>query len=186
MTSPLRDVLGADFMQLPPIIREFHGAEPSVGFVSTVSVRYGNAVLQILSRWVGFPGSMRNAAMQMSIAAQSDHEEWQRDFGGHILVSRLRALPDGRHVAERFGPVEVRMRPEVAQGGLDMPVVGLRVFGLPVPSAFIGPSGGTERVTREGALAFEVTARAPLIGLVISYAGTLAPARAQASNAETQ
>lgn len=112
--------------------------------------------------------------MRMSITAHADHEQWQRDFDGHVLTSKLRVLPDGCCVAERIGPIEVRMRPRVVEGGLDMPMVGLRVFGLPLPRLLLGSSGGQERATRDGAIRFSVVARAWGIGLVISYEGVLA------------
>ncbi|MBY5931541.1 DUF4166 domain-containing protein [Tateyamaria omphalii] len=175
MTSALPVALGDGFQHLPPALRAFHAGVGGASYGGTVTVQYGNSLLRLLSRLVGFPGPMHNRPMRMSIVTQGDHERWQRDFDGHILVSELRLLPGGAGVAERFGPIEVRMQPRVVEGGLDMPVTGIRMFGIPLPRWMIGPSGGQERASLEGGLTFCVFAHAVGIGPVIRYEGALAP-----------
>lgn len=173
MTSALQSVLGDAFLKLSPTLRQFHSGVGRANYHGTVTVRHGNGLFHMLCRFAGFPGPMQDRPMRMSITAQDNHELWQRDFDGHVLVSRLRALPDGFSVGERLGPIEVRMRPQVDDGGLYMTVTEVRFLGGPAPRWILGPSGGQERSAPDGAPSFSVSARAKGAGLVIHYEGAL-------------
>ena len=111
--------------------------------------------------------------MRMSITVSPDGEHWHRDFDGHVLASLVRQT-GAAHVSEKFGLFDVTMSPQVSETGLDMPVTQIRVLGIPVPRMLLGTSGGAERVTSDGQVSFNVTSRMRGLGLIISYAGTLA------------
>ena len=91
--------------------------------------------------------------MHMTITVTPEGEEWRRDFDGHVLSSVVRRIAENQ-VAERFGIFDVRMRPHASTEGLDMPVIGISILGIPVPNFLVTRSGGTERVTEDGKSGF--------------------------------
>lgn len=111
--------------------------------------------------------------MRMSITVLEDGEHWDRDFDGHVLTSLVRQT-GAAQVSEKFGLFDVTMSPQVSETGLDLPVTQIRVLGIPMPKTLLGSSGGAERVTSDGHISFNVTSRMWGLGLIISYAGTLA------------
>ncbi len=177
LTAVLKSVVGPEFDRLPRELQAFHSASAGQAYIGTVTVRHGNWLAGLLSRIGGFPRALDNAPMRMSIKGTADGERWTRAFDGHVLCSTLRKSGDA-HVTESFGMFSVTMCPVASETGLDMPVTGIRVLGVPVPSVFLGPSGGQETITADGSIQFCVASRIRGLGLLIEYKGTLALAQA--------
>ncbi|GGX53090.1 hypothetical protein GCM10007385_21420 [Tateyamaria omphalii] len=122
----------------------------------------------------GFPAPMANRPMRMSITSDAKGEQWHRDFDGHTLSSTVRQVSP-TDVAERFGPFDVHMRPSVTEDGLEMPVSGIHLLGIPMPAFLFRGSGGRETVDKTGQITFYVSSRVWWLGCVIDYSGTLVP-----------
>ncbi|MEO1363253.1 MAG: DUF4166 domain-containing protein [Pseudomonadota bacterium] len=166
-------MLGEAFERLPPALQRFHAGTATATYSGTVTVRHGNWLARLMCRLGGFPPTSVDRPMRMSITVSPDGEHWHRDFDGHVLASLVRQT-GATQVSEKFGLFDVTMSPQVSETGLDMPVTQIRVLGIPVPRMLLGTSGGAERVTSDGQVSFNVTSRMWGLGLIISYAGTLA------------
>ncbi|MEO0667341.1 MAG: DUF4166 domain-containing protein [Pseudomonadota bacterium] len=166
-------MLGDAFERLPPALQRFHAGTATATYSGTVTVRHGNWLARLMCRLGGFPPTSVDRPMRMSITVSPDGEHWHRDFDGHVLASLVRQT-GATQVSEKFGLFDVTMSPQVSETGLDMPVTQIRVLGIPVPKMLLDTSGGAERVTSDGQVSFNVTSRMWGLGLIISYAGTLA------------
>ncbi|WP_299204753.1 DUF4166 domain-containing protein [uncultured Tateyamaria sp.] len=165
-------MLGDRARDLPAALLAFHRGECDAAYIGTVTVRQGNALVRLLCRLGDFPAPMTKRPMRMSIACGSKGERWNRDFDGHILSSTMRQVSPIK-VAERFGPFDVHMCPSVTQAGLNMPVTGIRMFGVPLARRLFRGSGGREAVDKDGQITFHVSSRVMGLGCVIDYNGTL-------------
>jgi hypothetical protein len=172
--SLLSDAMGAGFDTLPDALRAFHSPDGRSEWVGEVTVEPAEKPqARALARLSGFPGRPGTRPFAMVLMPGDETETWRRDFGGHVLTSRLRPGPDGT-LDERLGPLGIRLRPVAIDGGLRLDVISLRVMALPAPLRPQG--GGTERVDAEGRVTFDVESHAPGLGRLVRYHGHLSPA----------
>jgi hypothetical protein len=127
---------------------------------------------------VGFPSAGANQPITVTLTARDGGEHWLRGIGARSFSSRQHA-GTGRSrwlVCETFGPVAVDMALvwEEASGALRYVVRRWRFFGVPMP-LWLGPrASACERADGDGFM-FDVSVAHPLTGLIVRYAGRLAP-----------
>lgn len=165
LPAPLRLLHGLDG---PPV---WHGfAEVAVG---------GSLAARLLHHIIGLPPASRDIPLAVTIdridATTGPVEIWTRNFGGRRFASRLSTSPDGA-LTERFGPLSFKLGLTPADGGLALPVTGLRCLGLPLPRALWPRSESREFVDDEGRFRFDVKLTLPLVSLLTHYRGWLVPA----------
>ncbi len=178
MTAPLfARALGPAFDRLPPVVRRFHDVTARHEWRGEAEVLRGTGLLaRLIAAAMGFPPAGRvplTLVLERAGEGESAGESWTRDFGGHVLRSRLSPAGQGR-VTERFGPSAVLLEPRVADGGLDLPSPGARLLGIPVPRLLAPVSESIEREA-DGRFLFDVKGTVPLAGLVVHYRGWLEP-----------
>jgi hypothetical protein len=115
---------------------------------------------------------------RLSITRSLDEEIWIRTFGEHRLVTRQHEAPD-RHLAERFGILELRFRLCVVDGGLSYQqkraALRLGVVGFPLPAWMAPQVTAWERPVASDSLLTHVEVRVtlPAIGDLFTYSGRL-------------
>jgi hypothetical protein len=79
------------------------------------------------------------------------------------------------HVTEAIGPFGFRLALGCDGASVAMPVVGWRLFGVPLPGALAPRSDSKEFADADGLYRFDVRLSMPLIGLLAHYRGWLQP-----------
>ncbi|HEX5760017.1 MAG TPA: DUF4166 domain-containing protein [Thermoanaerobaculia bacterium] len=125
---------------------------------------------------VRLPPAGEKVDTRLVVTEERGKERWERSFGARPLVSEESAGRDGLLV-ERAPPVELRFRLEPRAGALHFRHVdtALRLGALRFPlPAFLAPRvTATESPAGNGAVRVEVTVRAPLLGPIFGYEGTV-------------
>ena len=169
MTALYARALGARFDALPDALRRFHGG-PGL-WRGSARLTQGGALARRMVRAMGYPDRDGDVPLTLRIAADGDAEVWRRDFDGPVVETRQSLVRPGV-IAERLGPMTVELRCEAAPPGLRLAIAAARLGPLPGPR----PAGGGLERAEGRAVRFDVTARAPGLGLLIRYEGLLEPA----------
>lgn len=165
--------MGPAFHDLPEALQRFHSVEGR--YTGRVTVSHGNALSRGVAWAGGMPGTSGDMPFSFRLTHTPDGEVWERSFGGHITRSTQWLHAPGI-VAEKVGSSVFLMKPQVRDGGLFIPIIGIRGFGLPIPQSLVASCDGMERVRDDGAITFDVHATLKGLGLVIRYQGAMTPA----------
>jgi hypothetical protein len=159
-------------------VRRFHTGAVSATVVGIVDVSPGrSAPIRMLRRLMRLPPPAAGLPARLCIvrrpAGAVDQEKWIRTFGAVRLVTTLARVGD--RAAERFGPLELRMRCRVTRSdvwfipdGAAIALGGL-TFRLPrlvAPRAYAHAWSSGDR-----SFDVEVSVRIPLLGVLMSYRG---------------
>lgn len=159
-------------------VRRFHRGDVEIEAVGTFHVRRGpNLLARLLARLTRLPPAAPAARVRVRVTPQTGGERWRRSFDGRPFVTTQSARP-GSVLAERMGPLELRLSLTVVDGGLDYRTIGAKLgwgpAAVPLP-LWIGPRvtarerpGDAPNQTR---VAVEV--RLPLLGLLLAYEGAV-------------
>jgi hypothetical protein len=171
MTSLFRTVLGAPFDSLPAPIRTIHHGYASRRFEGSCRVERGTSWLSRLCAAVSsLPVAADSTPVCVTIRADGNTETWERDFGGRKMRSCLRHH-DGL-LEETLGPTTFRFELAAESGAIEWRVVGVRLFGIPLPTSWFRRISARESLER-GRYRFDVRAELPIAGLLVHYEGTL-------------
>ncbi|MDF1720768.1 MAG: DUF4166 domain-containing protein [Minwuia sp.] len=168
-----QDVLGTAWQDLPEAVRDIHRIGELRVFAGTASVTRGEGFLAGLAAGIiGFPPEARDTPVSVTISRAGHGETWQRNFGGRMFRSRLRAAGPGQ-VWECFGPFCFLVALTVRDGELGFPVTRGRFFGIPMPRMLL-PRSEAREFAHAGAFQFDVALYLPLTGqLMVRYRGWL-------------
>ena len=172
-----RKLLGPAFDTLPRAVAEFHQAVQPCRWQGKAEVRRGTSpVARLVAALIGFPRAGTDVDVSVAVTAEGEGERWARSFDCKVFSSTQTA-GQGRNeglLVERFGPITVGLA-LVVQGDR-LRLVPRRWFflGMPLPN-WLMPGGDTFETEAEGRFRFDVTIRAPLIGLIVAYRGWLEP-----------
>lgn len=161
-------------LDVAPLVREFHGTIQG-DFDGRVTVTKGAGLAGWLAALFGFPPSMQDRPMRLSVRQFAGVSIWNRDFDGHGLTSLLRR--DGEVLQERIGPIRLAMALYALDGNLCVDVVGATLYGVPLPRSILPQSQSIE-YDDLGRLGFDISASVPGLGLLVRYHGWLKPAAA--------
>jgi uncharacterized protein DUF4166 len=170
-------LLEASWAELDPTVRRAHlESGPLRG---SFQIRLGRTPGARLLAWLlRLPNTADDLETRLAITRHLDEEIWIRTFGEHRLVTRQREAPD-RHLAERFGILELQFRLSVVDGGLRYQqrraALRLGVVGFSLPAWLAPQVTAWERpVAADSPLVrVEVRVTLPAIGDLITYSGCL-------------
>jgi hypothetical protein len=159
-------------------VRRFHTGAVSATAAGTVDVAPGRSTpIRMLGRLMRLPPPAAGLTARLCIVRRAEgsvaHEKWVRTFGAVRLATLL--VRAGERAAERFGPVELRMRclatssdvwfiPDGA--AIILGRLSFRLPGLVAPQAYAHAWSSGDR-----AFDVEVSVRIPLLGVLMSYRG---------------
>ncbi|MEQ8404778.1 MAG: DUF4166 domain-containing protein [Oceanicaulis sp.] len=178
-TTPIyARALGPFFAALPAPVRRLH--EPGAGrvFEGRAQIERGRGLAGLAARLLGLPKSGHSVPLRYAVSDVDGVERHARDFDGHAMVTRqrLEILSHGPRIAETIGPVTVLFALEAGLDGLVLAITGARLGPIRLPRALVPRMRATER-GYGGAVLFDVSVSAPLIGPVIAYRGRLVERR---------
>ena len=166
-----RSVIGASFDGLPAPIRAIHDGSPLRRCEGASRVERGGRWLsRLFGAVTSLPAATDEVPLSVTIRADGDGETWERDFGGHMMRSRLR-LRDGL-LEESLGPASFRFRLVAEGGAIDWRLTRVRCLGIALPLSWFGPLTARESLER-GRYRFDVRVELPMTGLLVRYDGTL-------------
>jgi NAD(P)-dependent dehydrogenase (short-subunit alcohol dehydrogenase family) len=173
-----RSVLGAGWGRLPGAIRRLHTVWDRESWSGEATVERGRGLLARLCQALfRFPRAGENVPVAVTLTRTPEGELWDRDFGGRVFRSHLRAGPRAGILEERFGPFRFDLALRVDDEGLHFPVIRGRVLGIPLPKRCL-PTSETREAELGGQFSFDVQLGAPFgLGLIVRYRGTLRPDR---------
>lgn len=174
----LRRAMGRLFNRLPGPVKEQHGAIDILLTTGRCDIDRGRALSARLIGWLfGFPPAGRDLPTKVTVIAEAGREIWHRDFGGNGIFTVLEpAAQAGRPtIVEKFGAVAFDLALEERQGGLGMTVIGMRVFGIPMPRWLWPVLKGIERAEPQR-FVFDIDIRLGWGRPLIHYRGWLAEA----------
>mgnify|MGYP000179803321 CR=1 FL=1 len=173
-----RHVLGDAFQSLPPTVQAIHDNTTSDVWTGTASVRRGtNFLAKALCPIFGFPPTSPKTPVEVQFERKNGTEIWKRRFGNSAFRSYQKRGTgrNARMIVERFGPFSIALALELRDDKLYLISRRWTALGLPLPSVFL-PTGDIYEAEVNGTFQFNVEIRVPLIGLLVAYTGTLAPA----------
>ncbi|MEM9146424.1 MAG: DUF4166 domain-containing protein [Pseudomonadota bacterium] len=171
MTLPVQAALGTDWDRLAPALRQFHSGGTHHG---RAEVTRGAGRLAALTAWAfRFPPAGRDVPVAVAVRPTPRGETWERDFGGHRLVSEITLAGPGR-LRERFGPARFLLALVREGAGLRLEILSGTLFGLPIPRALLPVTEAREHA-EAGRFAFDIAIAAPLVGRIVHYRGWLEP-----------
>lgn len=171
-----RRLLGAAWDDLVPAVQRLHGDGEVVHAAGTFCVRHGNWLARRAAWLAGLPAPGECVDVRLTVVPAAGGEEWRRSFAGRPMVSRQWDR-DGLLV-EDLGPAVLRFRLTAAGGALVYTLAGVTMklgpLRLPLPRWAAPRVGGSEAPTPGGGgVTVAIEVRLPLVGLMVSYGGTL-------------
>jgi hypothetical protein len=159
-------------------VRTFHVGAVSVTAAGTVDIApWRSASARMIGRLMRLPPPAVGLTARLRIVRQAEgtvaREEWIRTFGAACLATRL--VRAGERAAERFGPVELRMRCRATPSDVwflpDGAALILGPLTFPLPRLVAPQSRAHAWSSGDRAFDVEVAVRIPLLGVLISYRG---------------
>jgi hypothetical protein len=169
---------GAQWASLSaPLRRFFESTRP---FSGAFEVRSGGWLGRMLRAILRMPAPGPRVPVRLLVEPTAGGEVWRRRFRDRRLDSAQRA--DGELVVDRFGATEVAFALEAGERGTGMSMrqvsTSLRLgrLRIPLPRVLAPRVTGAMHDLAPGDGRVHVTVRvvAPLVGLIISYEGTVA------------
>lgn len=164
---------GPKFSELHPQLQALHRSGGKLRGQVQITARgwLGRRLGKMLNVPVDYP----SRRMEVEIRHTGGALWWLRRFdNGEMSLSIFRphgAWPTG-HWTEQRGATLLRMTVDVIDGGWHWRPLGVRVHGIPLP-LWLFPSSRAGKRIEQGRYVFEVAFALPLVGTVLSYAGTL-------------
>ena len=170
-------ILGTAFDTLPAPVQSFHAQKTDHTWTGKAKVTRGRGVLaKIIAAVFGFPAAGDAVDVSVNVNVTADAEVWTRNFAGKRFSS-TQTLGKGKDqylLVERFGPIPVSLALVVEDGKLFLIPRRWSLFGIPLPRRLL-PNGTSFETIKDGQFHFNVEIRAPIIGLIVAYAGLLQP-----------
>jgi hypothetical protein len=174
-TTTYGTILGPALATLPKPVQDLHSLSKTQTWTGTAQVRGGTTALsRIIARIIGFPKTGNDIPVTVTLARQGNRELWQRNFDGQKFKS-IQWAGQGRNahlLMERFGAITVALALETRGAELHLTPVSGSLLGIPLPK-FMLPHGDTFETEQNNKFVFDVTIKAPLVGLIVAYRGTL-------------
>jgi hypothetical protein len=178
MQSAVETWLGDALDQLAPPLQRLH-REGGV-LLGTVQVELGTGIARWIGRRIarrfGMSGIEGAQVLQVSIRNTPHALHWRRRFNSarafESVFRPVGSYPQGYWV-EETAAMSLRLKVELDKGSWRWHHVGTRLMGMPVPS-WLAPRVVAVKSAVGPEYRFSVDIALPLIGHVLSYAGTLA------------
>jgi hypothetical protein len=175
-TPIFETALGAAYANLPRTTKALHRPNPVAIWRGVGTAEGGsNRAARLLARVFRLPKPVRNAPLHVVIDQQADGSEcWARAWPDSVMRSIMRypGAGDGS-IEEHFGPFAFRLALNGHADGIDMTLIGARLFSIPLPGFLLPRIAATERADGKRHV-FDVRIALPLIGQLVRYHGWLA------------
>ena len=174
--SLFRMILGdSAYDALPQALRKFHEPTAAPVWTGVADIEVGASLpARVLNRLFGLRDQGRGLPVSVIVEREDGAETWIRVFGLRRFLTRLRKCAPGI-AEESVGPFAFDLRLDARAGAVHMPVVGWRLFGLPMPRFLAPVSVAREYEDESGLYRFDVRLSAPFVGLLAHYYGWLRP-----------
>lgn len=166
--SVLEVHMGENFKRLDPLLKKVHVG--SVRLQGTVEVKRGGILARLICTFFRFPRENPNAKLRVDCEHNRDSMVWKRDFDGLKMESNFRR--QGEFLMEYLGPLAMSFKAVETNGALEYQFIKTKMFGIPIP-AVLSPQVEAVESESDGKYCFSVRVKMFLIGMVISYGGTL-------------
>ncbi|WP_027170711.1 DUF4166 domain-containing protein [Methylobacterium sp. 10] len=172
-----RRILGPALDELPARVLDVHSASAERCWTGSASVRRGAGILaRLLCTAFGFPETAEEVPARVTFSPEREGERWTRTIGGSTFQSN-QSVGTGRDrylLIEQFGMA--RFSIALVCDGNRLLFVPRRwsVWKIPMPARLL-PTGESFETEIDGRFAFDVTIKAPLVGLIVAYHGRLGP-----------
>lgn len=169
-------VLGDAWKALPDSIRFLHAQSSGTASGKATVTRGTGFVARVVASSFGFPQATEDANVTVSFERSGTMERWTRTFDTQEFASR-QFEGTGRFdglLCEKFGPFTFGLALVVDSNRLILVARRWSLFGIPMPR-FLAPKGESFEFDQNGTFHFDVTIQAPIIGLIVKYAGYLEP-----------
>lgn len=168
-------VLGDAWKELPESIRRLHvGSHGTTASGKATVTRGTGFVARIVASGFGFPQAGEDVDVTVSFERSGATEWWTRAFNDQEFSSR-QYEGKGRFdnlLCEKFGPFTFGVALVVDSDRLVYVVRRWSLFGIPMPR-LLAPKGESFEFDQNGRFHFNVEIQAPIIGLIVRYAGYL-------------
>jgi hypothetical protein len=172
-----RRILGEAWGWLPPPLKVMHDVKDVLIADGAATIERGGGLMARLVAWVmGFPPAGREVPVTVTFRTDAGREHWRRTFGDYSFAS-WQEPGRGRFerlICERFGPLCFGLALVVEDDRLRLVLRGWSLAGLPLPAAW-GPRSRAFEFAEQGRFHFHVEIDHPLMGLIVSYRGSLEP-----------
>ncbi|KQT56212.1 MULTISPECIES: SDR family oxidoreductase [unclassified Aureimonas] len=175
--SIYRRVLGPAIDELPAPVLDLHSGSSRRRWTGSASVRRGTGILaRLVCAAFGFPETAEMVPATVTFTPEQGGERWTRTIGRATFHS-LQSLGTGRDqylLIEKFGIA--RFSIALVRDGKRLFFVPRRwsIWKIPMPMGLL-PTGESFETEISGRFAFDITIKAPVVGLVVAYRGTLEP-----------
>lgn len=178
MDTVVEDWFGQGFSKLHPLLQSLHRNGGVLG--GQVEVSFGQGLSGFLGRRLAFrlgvPATAGIHHLEVIIHSQAGVLHWTRKFNG-LSEFRSEFRPVGHyptgHWVEQSGPLSLALGVRVVAGGWHWEHRRTSLLGMPAPKALFPTTLASKAA--EGALyRFSVEVRAPALGKLLGYSGTLA------------
>jgi hypothetical protein len=161
-------------------VHRFHTGTASATATGILDIEPGKSgPARMLGRFMHLPPAAVGQPARLSIVRSGSadgvatRETWIRTFGSVRLNTRQ--IRTGERIAERAGPVELRMRCRTTASDVwfipDGAAVVLGRFGFRLPDLIAPHACAHAWSSGDGAFDVDVVVRMPLLGVLISYRG---------------
>jgi hypothetical protein len=179
MSSVYERLLGRNYHQLAHVLQKFHAADSHGMARGRMAVEHGSGTAARFLAWaMRLPEAAAHVEVTLQISADKDLEIWERTFGSQKLITRCSAWRG--LLIEAMGSAVLGFELVVEEGGLRFVHKRSWLLGIPLPrwcaphaEAMVTPAGERWKV--------ELRLAHPLLGPIIRYHGTMAPAPAEAA-----
>jgi Domain of unknown function (DUF4166) len=178
---------GSSFTELHPLLQRLHREGGVLSGPVQVSFGEGLAgwVGKRLAASLGVPAIAGMHQLRVSIHSEAGVLHWGRSFNGQSeFVSKFRPVghhPSG-HWVERSGRLSLSLGVEVQAGAWHWQHRGSTLFGIPLPKSLLPTTLASKGIEGER-YRFSVEVRAPWLGTLMAYSGTLSPLLVQQGDA---
>lgn len=169
---------GPAFADLHPMIQQLHRDGGTLRGPVQIEFGSGSAgwIGRRLARRLGVPTTTGAAMLEVSIFSNADGLHWQRRFNGGTRFDSL-FVPVGQypsgHWIESSGRLRLKLQVAVRAGGWHWLQRGAWLGPLAIPNFLLGTTTAGKQIV-DGQYRFCVAIALPLLGNVLSYAGSLA------------
>jgi len=170
-----RHVLGSAFDTLPDKVQEFHNLSSGRKWHGCANIKRGRGLLaKIVCACIGFPKTADNVPVDISMTPEGNRERWVRNFNGQVFSSLQQRGKDKNEfmLVESFGVLDFAVALVIEGDKLFFVPRRWSCLGIALPQ-FLLPTGRSFESEKNGMFYFNIEIAAPLIGLVVSYEGSL-------------